>query len=60
MPEITIAKLQQYIAQKDFKHEYFLKLSEDVGELSRAMRKNSAASKSLFSISLSSIFRAFL
>ena len=44
MTEITVSRLQQYIAQKDckpeLKHEYFLKLSEEVGELSRAMRKN--------------------
>ena len=44
MMQITISKLQKYIAQKDFnpelKHEYFMKLSEEVGELSRAMRKN--------------------
>ncbi|MCL2284886.1 MAG: hypothetical protein FWC32_00810 [Firmicutes bacterium] len=44
MMQITISKLQKYIAQKDFnpdlKHEYFYKLSEEVGELSRAMRKN--------------------
>lgn len=39
----TIKYLQNYIKQKDFhpelKSEYFLKLSEEVGELSRAMRK---------------------
>lgn len=40
----TIKYLQNYIKQKDFQPEllkdYFLKLSEEVGELSRAMRKN--------------------
>lgn len=40
---ITIKYLQSYIRQKDFQPEllkdYFLKLSEEVGELSRAMRK---------------------
>jgi len=39
----TIKYLQSYIKAKDFKPEllkdYFLKLSEEVGELSRAMRK---------------------
>lgn len=42
--EITLEYLQQYIKSKDFnpelKKEYFLKLAEEVGELSRAMRKN--------------------
>ena len=39
----TIQYLQSYIKQKDFHPEllkdYFLKLTEEVGELSRAMRK---------------------
>ena len=40
----TIKYLQNYIRSKDYhpelKREYFLKLSEEVGELARAMRKN--------------------
>lgn len=40
----TVKYLQRYIKAKDYKPEllkdYFLKLSEEVGELSRAMRKN--------------------
>lgn len=40
----TIKYLQNYIKQKDHHpklvKDYFLKLSEEVGELSRAMRKN--------------------
>ena len=39
----TVKYLQNYIKQKDYHPEllkdYFLKLSEEVGELSRAMRK---------------------
>ena len=39
----TVKYLQNYIKQKDYNPEllkdYFLKLSEEVGELSRAMRK---------------------
>lgn len=39
----TVKYLQNYIRQKDFHPEllkdYFLKLAEEVGELSRAMRK---------------------
>ncbi len=39
----TIKYLQNYIKQKDYNpdllKDYFLKLSEEVGELSRAMRK---------------------
>ena len=39
----TVKYLQSYIKQKDYHPEllkdYFLKLSEEVGELSRAMRK---------------------
>lgn len=42
--KITVKYLQNYIRQKDHKPEltkdYFLKLSEEVGELSRAMRKD--------------------
>lgn len=46
MPEgkITIKYLQQYIRSKDHapqqKKEYFLKLTEEVGELAYAMRKD--------------------
>ena len=46
----TIKYLQSYIKQKDYKPEmlkdYFLKLTEEVGELSRAMRKNLKAQTS--------------
>ncbi|MEA4831162.1 hypothetical protein SDC9_90889 [bioreactor metagenome] len=41
---ITIEYLQEYIKSKDCnpekKEQYFLKLSEEVGELARAIRKN--------------------
>jgi len=41
---ITIEYLQKYIKLKDYntelKEKYFLKLSEEVGELARAMRKD--------------------
>ncbi len=41
--KITVKYLQNYIKQKDFEpnvlKDYFFKLSEEVGELSRAMRK---------------------
>ena len=41
---ITVKYLQEYIKSKDYdpelKKDYFLKLSEEVGELSRAIRKN--------------------
>ena len=41
---ISIGYLQEYIKSKDHKPElkdrYFMKLAEEVGELSRAMRKN--------------------
>lgn len=41
----SIGYLQEYIKSKDYNPEmvkdYFLKLSEEVGELSRAMRKSS-------------------
>ena len=44
----TVKYLQSNIRQKDFQPEllkdYFLKLSEEVGELSRAMRKGLKAS----------------
>lgn len=44
----TIKYLQNYIKEKDFHPEllkdYFLKLVEEVGELSRAMRKGLKAS----------------
>lgn len=40
----SVKYLQQYIKEKDYKPElkkdYFLKLSEEVGELAKAMRKN--------------------
>ena len=43
---ITISKLQQYIKEQDYAPElsqaYFMKLAEEVGELSRAMRKHVA------------------
>lgn len=46
----TVKYLQNYIKQKDFKPEllkdYFLKLVEEVGELSRAMRKGFRAQNS--------------
>ena len=46
----TIKYLQSYIRQKDYHPEllkdYFLKLSEEVGELSRAMRKGLKAKNS--------------
>ncbi len=44
MKRITISKLQKYIKDKDhhpdLKKDYFLKLSEEVGELAQAIRKN--------------------
>ena len=44
MGQITISALQEYIKRKDhkpdLKYEYFLKLTEEVGELSQAIRKN--------------------
>lgn len=43
----TIKYLQNYIKQKDYnpklQKDYFLKLSEEVGELSRAMRQGQKA-----------------
>ena len=43
----TVRYLQDYIKRKDYHPEllkdYFLKLSEEVGELSRAMRKGAKA-----------------
>lgn len=40
----SVKYLQSYIRQKDYhpelKKDYFLKLSEEVGELAQAMRKN--------------------
>ena len=46
----TIKYLQSYIKQKDFQPEllkdYFLKLAEEVGELSRAIRKEQKAQNS--------------
>jgi NTP pyrophosphatase (non-canonical NTP hydrolase) len=42
--QVTLQELQAYIRQKDHKpelaHAYFLKLSEEVGELARALRKD--------------------
>lgn len=44
MTEMTIKKLQAFIKSKDhnpdLKQAYFLKLIEEVGELSEAIRKN--------------------
>lgn len=44
MSNITIKKLQNFIKSKDYspdlKQAYFLKLIEEVGELSEAIRKN--------------------
>ena len=41
---VTLKYLQKYIKSKDYsqelKKDYFLKLSEEVGELARAMRRN--------------------
>jgi len=53
MSQISISKLQEYIKGKDYKphlkHEYFLKLVEEVGELSQAIRKNATpATEALF------------
>lgn len=46
----TIKYLQDYIKSKDYNpqaiRDYFLKLSEEVGELSKAIRKNSLRSRS--------------
>lgn len=46
----TIKYLQSYIKQRDFQpvlsKDYFLKLAEEVGELSRAMRKGLKAQNS--------------
>lgn len=43
----TIKYLQKYIKSKDYKpellKEYFLKFSEEVGELAKAMRKGNVA-----------------
>ena len=43
MPEISIKYLQEYIKSKDhhpeFIKDYFFKLTEEVGELARVMRK---------------------
>ena len=45
--KISVKYLQNYIKAKDFRPEmqkdYFLKLAEEVGELSRAMRKGQKA-----------------
>lgn len=45
----SIKYLQEYIKSKDYKPElvkdYFLKLSEEVGELSKAIRKDSLYSR---------------
>ena len=55
----TVKYLQNYIKQKDFHPEllkdYFLKLSEEVGELSRAIQKNFKTDSSLSSSGLSQI-----
>ncbi|MCL2753355.1 MAG: hypothetical protein FWE44_04315 [Defluviitaleaceae bacterium] len=43
MQGITIRYLQEYLKSKDYnpelKHKFFLKLSEEVGELAQAIRK---------------------
>ncbi len=43
MNSISISRLQAYIKEQDYrpdrKESYFMKLAEEVGELSRAMRK---------------------
>ncbi len=48
--KMTVKYLQNYIRQKDYHPEllkdYFLKLSEEVGELSRGMRKGLKAPNS--------------
>jgi NTP pyrophosphatase (non-canonical NTP hydrolase) len=45
--KITIKYLQEYIKSKDHdpeaKKEYFLKLSEEIGELARVMRRGAPA-----------------
>lgn len=42
--KLTLLNLQKYIKEKDFKpdlkHAYFLKLVEEVGELSEVLRKD--------------------
>lgn len=47
----TIKYLQDYIKSKDYfperKKDYFLKLTEEVGELSRAIRKNLLAEENI-------------
>ena len=52
MNKLTISKLQAYIKEQDYmpelKYEYFLKLAEEVGELSRAMRKNATPASVAF------------
>lgn len=46
---VTLKELQEFIRQKDFKpeqsHRYFLKLIEEIGELSEVIRKNSRMKK---------------
>lgn len=50
MAHLTLADLQRYIKEKDYrpalKKEYFLKLAEEVGELSRAVRKDAVPAAS--------------
>ena len=53
MDNITITQLQNFIKAKNHQqeqsHEYFLKLVEEVGELSQAIRKNTTpATKEAF------------
>jgi NTP pyrophosphatase (non-canonical NTP hydrolase) len=47
---LTLKKLQEYIKLKDYqpdlKHQYFLKLIEEVGELSEVVRKDRRLSQS--------------
>lgn len=43
-PTITLTQLQAYIKEKDYrpelKHQYMLKLFEEIGELAEAVRKD--------------------
>ncbi|WP_200801324.1 MazG nucleotide pyrophosphohydrolase domain-containing protein [Clostridium sp. Marseille-P2415] len=52
MKSISISELQKYIKEKDhhpdLKKDYFLKLSEEVGELAKAIRKNTTPASDTF------------
>lgn len=52
MKSISISELQKYIKEKDYhpdlKKDYFLKLSEEVGELAQAIRKNATPASDTF------------